>query len=82
LLDLGFDLLADTVALLLEQPDLALDLALDEGLPELEEANNFLWPFKLSSPLGGMSKKGKHFTEGGDFGNREEEINRLVRRMN
>jgi large subunit ribosomal protein L7e len=47
-----------------------------------KEANNFLWPFKLSSPLGGMVKKGKHFTEGGDFGNREEEINRLVRRMN
>jgi len=47
-----------------------------------KEANNFLWPFKLSSPLGGFTKKGKHFTEGGDFGNREEEINRLVRRMN
>lgn len=50
--------------------------------PHFKEANNFLWPFKLSSPLGGLSKKGKHFTEGGDFGNREEEINRLVRRMN
>jgi len=50
--------------------------------PHFKQANNFLWPFKLSSPLGGMSKKGKHFTEGGDFGNREEEINRLVRRMN
>jgi len=47
-----------------------------------KEANNFLWPFKLSSPLGGITKKGKHFVEGGDFGNREEEINRLVRRMN
>jgi len=47
-----------------------------------KEANNFLWPFKLSAPLGGLSKKGKHFTEGGDYGNREEEINRLVRRMN
>jgi large subunit ribosomal protein L7e len=50
--------------------------------PNFKEANNFLWPFKLSSPLGGLKKKGKHFTEGGDFGNREEEINRLVRRMN
>jgi large subunit ribosomal protein L7e len=50
--------------------------------PHFKEANNFLWPFKLSSPLGGLVKKGKHFTEGGDFGNREEEINRLVRRMN
>jgi len=50
--------------------------------PHFKQANNFLWPFKLSSPLGGLSKKGKHFTEGGDFGNREEEINKLVRRMN
>lgn len=50
--------------------------------PHFKEANNFLWPFKLSSPLGGYSKKGTHFSEGGDFGNREEEINKLVRRMN
>jgi len=50
--------------------------------PHFKQANNFLWPFQLSSPLGGLTKKGKHFTEGGDFGNREEEINRLVRRMN
>jgi 60S ribosomal protein uL30 len=50
--------------------------------PNFKAANNFLWPFQLSSPLGGLTKKGKHFTEGGDFGNREEEINRLVRRMN
>jgi large subunit ribosomal protein L7e len=47
-----------------------------------KEANNFLWPFKLSSPLGGYVKKGNHFTEGGDYGNREKEINKLVRRMN
>ena len=39
LLDLRFDLLADAVALLLEPPDLALDLAFDDGFPELEEAN-------------------------------------------
>jgi 60S ribosomal protein uL30 len=50
--------------------------------PSFKQANNFLWPFQLSSPLGGLTKKGKHFTEGGDFGNREEEINKLVRRMN
>jgi len=50
--------------------------------PHFKQANNFLWPFQLSSPLGGLSKKGKHFTEGGDYGNREEEINTLVRRMN
>ena len=47
-----------------------------------KEANNFLWPFKLSSPLGGMSNKGTHFIEGGDAGNRDEKINALIRQMN
>ena len=47
-----------------------------------KEANNFLWPFKLSSPRGGMKKKTTHFVEGGDAGNREDQINRLIRRMN
>jgi len=51
--------------------------------PHFKEANNFLWPFKLSSPLGGYTKqKATHFSEGGDHGNREEEINKLIRRMN
>jgi large subunit ribosomal protein L7e len=50
--------------------------------PHFKEANNFLWPFKLSSPLGGFSDKGKHYSEGGDAGNREEDINKLIRRMN
>ncbi|XP_073439934.1 large ribosomal subunit protein uL30 [Dendrobates tinctorius] len=45
-------------------------------------ANNFLWPFKLSSPRGGMKKKTTHFVEGGDAGNREDQINRLIKRMN
>ncbi|KAJ1070188.1 hypothetical protein K5549_006736 [Capra hircus] len=47
-----------------------------------KEANNFLWPFKLSSPQGGMKKKTTHFVEGGDAGNREDQLNRLIRRMN
>lgn len=52
--------------------------------PHFKEANNFLWPFQLTSPKGGYSKKSKliHFTEGGDAGNREELINSLIRRMN
>jgi large subunit ribosomal protein L7e len=50
--------------------------------PHFKEASNFLWPFKLSSPLGGFTKKRLHFAEGGDFGNREEAINKMVRRMN
>ncbi|ELW63992.1 60S ribosomal protein L7 [Tupaia chinensis] len=47
-----------------------------------KEANNFLWSFKLSSPRGGMKKKTTHFVEGGDSGKREDQINRLIRRMN
>lgn len=47
-----------------------------------KEVNNFLWPFKLSSPCSGMKKKTTHFVEGGDAGNREDQINRLIRRMN
>ncbi|CAD7693770.1 unnamed protein product [Nyctereutes procyonoides] len=47
-----------------------------------KEVNNFLWPFKLSSPSSRMKKKTTHFVEGGDAGNREDQINRLIRRMN
>jgi len=47
-----------------------------------KRANNFLWPFKLSCPTGGMRKKTNHFVEGGDHGNREDFINQLVRKMN
>jgi len=47
-----------------------------------KQANSFLWSFKLKSPLGGFKQKRRHFVEGGDFGNREEKINELIRRMN
>ncbi|CAI8029966.1 60S ribosomal protein L7 [Geodia barretti] len=50
--------------------------------PHFKEANNFLWPFKLSTARGGYRQKTRHFIEGGDHGNREELINQLVRRMN
>jgi len=50
--------------------------------PHFKEVNNFLWPFKLSSPLGGYIYKGSHFAEGGDYGNREELINNLILQMN
>jgi len=46
-----------------------------------KQASNFLWPFKLNNPNGGWRKKANHFAEGGDFGNREEYINKLLRRM-
>jgi len=52
--------------------------------PHFKEANNFLWPFKLQAPRGGFKCKRHSYCEqkGGDAGNREEEINKLVRRMN
>ncbi|RWW52184.1 hypothetical protein BHE74_00041406 [Ensete ventricosum] len=50
--------------------------------PHFKEANNFLWPFKLKAPLGGLKKKRRHYVEGGDAGNREDYINELIRRMN
>ena len=50
--------------------------------PSFKEANNFLWPFKLSSPTGGIDKKRLHYIEGGQAGNREHLINNLVRAMN
>ncbi|XP_011626987.1 60S ribosomal protein L7-2 isoform X1 [Amborella trichopoda] len=50
--------------------------------PHFKEANNFLWPFQLSAPLGGLKKKRNHYVEGGDAGNREDYINELIRRMN
>eukprot|EP00475_Leptophrys_vorax_P025545 TRINITY_DN3577_c0_g1_i1.p1 TRINITY_DN3577_c0_g1~~TRINITY_DN3577_c0_g1_i1.p1 ORF type:complete len:274 (-),score=31.42 TRINITY_DN3577_c0_g1_i1:372-1094(-) len=50
--------------------------------PHFKRCNNFLWPFKLSAPRGGMLKKRKHFVESGDAGNREDKINALIRRMN
>lgn len=49
--------------------------------PAFKEANNFLWPFKLSNPNGGFNKKLLHYNEGGDAGLREHEINKLVRKM-
>ncbi|KIV89913.1 60S ribosomal protein L7 [Exophiala mesophila] len=51
--------------------------------PNFKQAANFLWPFKLSNPTGGFrTRKFKHYIEGGDLGNREENINALVRQMN
>jgi large subunit ribosomal protein L7e len=51
--------------------------------PHFKQANNFLWPFKLSSPTGGFSKKKiLNFVEGGDSGNREVKINEMIRKMN
>lgn len=52
--------------------------------PNFKQANNFLWPFKLSSPRKGFVCKRVGYCEqrGGDWGNREAAINELVTRMN
>eukprot|EP00611_Tribonema_gayanum_P025213 TRINITY_DN5699_c0_g1_i1.p2 TRINITY_DN5699_c0_g1~~TRINITY_DN5699_c0_g1_i1.p2 ORF type:complete len:256 (-),score=128.72 TRINITY_DN5699_c0_g1_i1:31-750(-) len=49
--------------------------------PHFKEANNFLWPFKLSNPTGGFTQKLLHFNEGGEAGQRGEEINKMIRLM-
>ncbi|CAO3660308.1 unnamed protein product [Rhizopus stolonifer] len=51
--------------------------------PNFKQANNFLWPFKLSNPNNmWKTRKFRHFIEGGDSGNREHFINNLVQSMN
>ncbi|OQR97336.1 60S ribosomal protein L7 [Achlya hypogyna] len=47
--------------------------------PHFKEAANFLWPFQLSSPNGGYTQKLLHYNEGGDHGNRGEEINKFIK---
>lgn len=49
--------------------------------PHFKEVTNFLWPFKLNAPRGGMNKKRTHFNEGGAAGNREELINQFVKQV-
>lgn len=46
-----------------------------------KEVSNFLWPFKLSSPLGGFTKLTNHFNEGGEAGAREDKINILIKQL-
>ena len=47
-----------------------------------KKANNFLWPFKLSSPRGGLRMKRTPYLNGGDHGPRGNNINSFVKRMN
>jgi large subunit ribosomal protein L7e len=52
-----------------------------------KQVNNFLWPFKLSNPNGHKKtcwkpRKFKHYVEGGDAGDREFDINKLIQSMN
>merc|ERR1711881_400484 len=49
--------------------------------PKFKEANNFLWPFKLRPAKGGQAKKRKGYCEGGQAGNREDQMNNLIQKM-
>lgn len=51
--------------------------------PHFRDVNNFLWPFKLNPPTGGFKCKRHGFAEakGGDWGNRQEFMNKLLERM-
>merc|ERR1712138_1197 len=49
--------------------------------PHFREANNFLWPFKLRPAKGGQAKKRKGFCDGGQAGNREQQMNQLIQNM-
>lgn len=49
--------------------------------PNFKQINNAIWPFKLSNPKGGFINKRHPFNQGGDWGNRENHINELIRRM-
>jgi len=50
--------------------------------PNFKKVNNFLWPFKLNTPSGGWEIKRHTFAQGfGAFGNREELINAVIKRM-
>jgi large subunit ribosomal protein L7e len=49
--------------------------------PHFKESNNLLWRFKLSSPIHGFVAKRHSYIQGGDWGNRENKINNLVKKM-
>lgn len=49
--------------------------------PNFKKANNFLWPFKLNSPKGGIRQKRTPYLNGGDFGPRGNNINAFTKRM-
>ena len=50
--------------------------------PHFKEANNFLWPFKMNSPRGGLVSKRHQFLDNrGDQGPRDIYINDLIAQM-
>ncbi|XP_044495021.1 60S ribosomal protein L7-1-like [Mangifera indica] len=50
--------------------------------PHFKEVIKFLGPFLLSKPEGGLLGKKQRFKDGGESGNREDQINDLISKMN
>ena len=49
--------------------------------PNFKKTNNFMWPFKLNSPKGGLRQKRTPYLNGGDVGPRGNNINAFAKRM-
>lgn len=48
---------------------------------EFKKVNNFLWTFLLSAPKSKFQKQKLNYKDGGDYGDRGEEIDDLIRQM-
>lgn len=49
--------------------------------PEFKAVSNFLWPFKLNSPTGGLKNKLNHHNEDGTAGQSGAKINVIIKKM-
>jgi len=49
--------------------------------PHFKEVNAYLLHFKLNTPAGGWKKRAKKFVDGGECGDRGDNINDLLQRM-
>lgn len=49
--------------------------------PNFKAVNNFIWSLKLNMPESGFKNRGRHFLDGGDYGDRGDQINQLLLKM-
>ena len=49
--------------------------------PNPNYTHNFVWSFKLITPIGGWRKKVIHFVEGRDFDCHKDKTNELFKKM-
>ncbi|KAI4326256.1 hypothetical protein MLD38_031587 [Melastoma candidum] len=50
--------------------------------PHFKEVASFLWPFSLTKPAGGIRRTKLTYKDGGETGDRGEQINELISKMN